>query len=58
MSLLRDAGVAYLHLCQYNCRKAIECLEALPPQHLNTGWVLSLIGKAYFELGDFQQSVR
>ena len=58
MELLRDLGTAYQHLAQYNCRKAIECLEALPPQHYNTGWVLSLMGKAYFELSDFQTSVR
>ncbi|XP_034250994.1 cell division cycle protein 27 homolog isoform X2 [Thrips palmi] len=58
MALLREIGTAYQHLSQYNCRKAIECLEALPSQHFNTGWVLSLMGKAYFELSDFQTSVR
>ncbi|KAK3908419.1 Cell division cycle protein 27-like protein [Frankliniella fusca] len=58
MALLREIGTAYQHLSQYNCRKAIECLEALPPQHFNTGWVLSLMGKAYFELSDFGTSLR
>lgn len=58
MSLLREIGTAYQHLSLYSCRKAIECLEALPPQHFNTGWVLSLMGKAYFELSDFQTSIR
>lgn len=58
MALLREIGIAYQYLSQYNCRKAIECLEALPPQHFNTGWVLSMMGKAYFELSDFQTSIR
>ncbi|KAE8743770.1 hypothetical protein FOCC_FOCC009601 [Frankliniella occidentalis] len=58
MALLREIGTAYQHLSQYNCRKAIECLEALPPQHFNTGWVLALMGKAYFELSDFETSLR
>lgn len=58
MALLREIGTAYQHLSHYNCRKAIECLEALPSQHFNTGWVLSLMGKAYFELSDFQNSIR
>ncbi|XP_069701622.1 cell division cycle protein 27 homolog isoform X2 [Periplaneta americana] len=58
MALLRDMGTAYLHLSQFNCRKAIECLNNLPPQHYNTGWVLSLLGKAHYELTEYQQAVK
>ena len=58
MALLRDMGTAYLHLSQFNCRKAIESLNNLPPQHYNTGWVLSLLGKAHYELSEYQQAVR
>lgn len=58
MSLLRDIGTAYLHLAQYNCRKAIECFSNLASQHYNTGWVLALMGKAHFELGDYQTAAR
>lgn len=58
MALLRELGTAYLHLSQFNCRKAIDCLNNLPPQHYSTGWVLSLLGKAHYELTDYQQAVR
>lgn len=58
MALLRDMGSAYQHLAQYNCEKAIELLSALPTQHYRTGWVLSHIGKAYFEMTDYQQAVK
>jgi anaphase-promoting complex subunit 3 len=58
MALMQELGTAYLHLSQFNCRKAIDCLNNLPPQHYNTGWVLSLLGKAYYELTDYQQAVR
>lgn len=58
MALLRELGTAYLHLSQFNCRKAIDCLNNLPPQQFNTGWVLSLLGKAYYELTEYQQAVR
>ncbi|GFG36974.1 hypothetical protein Cfor_05395 [Coptotermes formosanus] len=58
MALLRELGTAYLHLSQFNCRKAIDCLNNLPPQQYNTGWVLSLLGKAYYELTEYQQAVR
>lgn len=58
MSLLRELGHAYQQLAQYNCRKAIELLSALPAHHYRTGWSLSHIGKAYFELNDYQQAVK
>jgi anaphase-promoting complex subunit 3 len=58
MALLRELGTAYLHLSQFNCRKAIDCLNNLQPQQYNTGWVLSLLGKAYYELTEYQQAVR
>jgi anaphase-promoting complex subunit 3 len=58
MALLQELGTAYLHLSQFNCRKAIECLNNLQPKQYNTGWVLSLLGKAYYELTEYQQAVR
>nr|CAD7438158.1 unnamed protein product [Timema bartmani] len=56
MSLLRDIGSAYLHLSQFNCRKAIECLDNLPEQQHSTGWVLSMLGKAHFELTEYEKA--
>ncbi|KAL1128844.1 hypothetical protein AAG570_013378, partial [Ranatra chinensis] len=58
MTLLRELGTAYLFLSHFECRKAIHCLSSLPPHHQNTGWVLSLLGKAYFELNDYKQACR
>lgn len=58
MSLLRELGTAYLYLSQFNLKKAIETLSNIPSRHYNTGWVLCMIGKAYFELTDYQQAVR
>ena len=58
MNLLREVGLAYLELSQYNCRKAIELFQALPSQHYNTGWVLSHLAKAHFEMNDHNEAVR
>lgn len=58
MMLLRELGQAYLYLSQFECKKAIECLSNLPPHHHDTGWVLSLLGKAYFELNDYKKACR
>ncbi|XP_064646456.1 cell division cycle protein 27 homolog [Lineus longissimus] len=56
MTLLRDIGKAYLHLSQYDCKKAVQLFSELPPQHLNTGWVLCQIGRAYFEIAEYKKA--
>lgn len=56
MSLLRECGMAYQHLTQYNCSEAIEILSILPRQHFYTGWVLSMLARAYFEMIDYKKA--
>jgi anaphase-promoting complex subunit 3 len=58
MSLLRTMGQAYVHLSSYECRAAIEVMESLPPNQKKTGWILSHLAKAYFELADYKQAVK
>uniref|UniRef100_A0A3P8VHH3 Cell division cycle protein 27 homolog n=1 Tax=Cynoglossus semilaevis TaxID=244447 RepID=A0A3P8VHH3_CYNSE len=38
--------------------EAINILSSLPPQHYNTGWVLTHVGRAYFELAEYTQAER
>ncbi|XP_012284910.1 cell division cycle protein 27 homolog [Orussus abietinus] len=56
MSLLRELGMAYQHLSQFNCMQAVEILNVLPSQHYNTGWVLSMLARAHFEMIDYKKS--
>lgn len=58
MQLLQELGKARLYLGQYQCRQAIETLEALPPHQYSTGWVLSAIGRAHFELSEYAKAIR
>ena len=55
LALLREIGRAYVALSQYDCRKAIALFSSLPPQHYNTGWVLSQVGRARYELAEYQK---
>ena len=55
MSLLQEMGRAYLALAHYDCKKAVQLLSSLPPHHMNTGWVKSHIGRAYYEMADYQK---
>ncbi|GFT11332.1 cell division cycle protein 27 homolog [Trichonephila clavipes] len=57
MTLLQEMGKAQLYLGHYFCRKALEVLNSLPPQHFETGWVLTTMGKAHFELAEYKQAI-
>lgn len=56
MELLRKLGAAYQEIGRYNCRKAVQLLDTLPPQHQDSGWVNSLKGKCHFELAEYKES--
>ncbi|XP_076460272.1 cell division cycle protein 27 homolog isoform X2 [Babylonia areolata] len=56
LRLLLGVGKAYAALSQYECASAVELFEELPEHQYNTAWVLSHIGRAYFEQGDFQKA--
>ncbi|XP_035661113.1 cell division cycle protein 27 homolog [Branchiostoma floridae] len=56
MTLMRDLGHAYLALSHYDCRKAVTLFQQLPQHQYNTGWVLSHIGRAYFELAEYHKA--
>lgn len=58
MSLLKDIGNAYVNLSKFECTKAIECFNNLSPAQRNTGWVLAMIAKAYYELPDYPNSIK
>ncbi|XP_064474918.1 cell division cycle protein 27 homolog isoform X2 [Ornithodoros turicata] len=58
MQLLQDLGRAQSYLGRYRCRQAVEALQALPQHHYHTGWVLAALGRAHFELGEYEQAVK
>ena len=58
MSLLQELGEAYQHLSQFNCTQAVEILSVLPARHYNTGWVLSMLARAHFEMVDYKKAAR
>ncbi|CAI0425560.1 unnamed protein product [Linum tenue] len=58
LSLLRILGEGYRFSCSYRCQDALDAYMKLPYKHYNTGWVLSQVGKAYFELVDYLEADR
>ncbi|KAA8536972.1 hypothetical protein F0562_029450 [Nyssa sinensis] len=58
LALLRSLGEGYRLSCMYRCQDALDVYLKLPQKHYNTGWVLSQVGKAYFELVDYLEADR
>ncbi|CAG2116614.1 unnamed protein product, partial [Medioppia subpectinata] len=58
LDLMVQLGTALQHLGQFECREAIDALESLPMNHLNTGWVLTALGRAYFEKSRYEEAVK
>jgi len=58
MNLLKSMGKAHCHLGNYQLNEAITVLNSLPPKHKSSGWVLSSLGRCYFEQGQYETAVR
>ncbi|WJX80905.1 Cell division cycle protein 27 B, variant 2 [Trifolium repens] len=49
LTLLRVLGDGFRLACLYKSQDALETYLKLPYKHYNTGWVLSQVGKVYYE---------
>ncbi|XP_024992549.1 cell division cycle protein 27 homolog B isoform X1 [Cynara cardunculus var. scolymus] len=58
LSLMKILGEGYRLSCLYRCQDALDVFLQLPHKHYNTGWVLSQVGKAHFELVDYLEAER
>ena len=57
LELMAKFGSAYKLLSEFKCKEAIEEFLNFPPKHLNTGFVLSSIGRAFFEMGKYVDAI-
>ncbi|PXF48580.1 Cell division cycle protein 27-like [Gracilariopsis chorda] len=53
MDLVRSLGQIVSELSRFRCARAIELSNCLPSKHRNSGFVLSLRGRAFLERGDY-----
>eukprot|EP00180_Rhodochaete_pulchella_P000313 Plantae.Rhodophyta-Rhodochaete_pulchella.ctg12161.p1 GENE.Plantae.Rhodophyta-Rhodochaete_pulchella.ctg12161~~Plantae.Rhodophyta-Rhodochaete_pulchella.ctg12161.p1 ORF type:complete len:387 (-),score=50.87 Plantae.Rhodophyta-Rhodochaete_pulchella.ctg12161:262-1356(-) len=56
MQILYRIAQGAAALSSFRCSEALQILQGLPKEHANTGYVLSLIGRAYMELYDYPQA--
>lgn len=56
MKTFRHIGDGYRLLTQFKCAKSIQAFEKLTKDQLNTGWVLSQIGRNYYEMMQLEKA--
>jgi hypothetical protein len=56
LKLLRSLGAGHRLLMQYKSAEAVEAFNALPCQHQQTPWVLTQMGKAHFEMVNYNEA--
>ncbi|KZS98958.1 TPR-like protein [Sistotremastrum niveocremeum HHB9708] len=54
--LLRSHAIAYQHMARYSCKEVIEAVENLTPDMQKSTSILSLVGRAYYEMVDYQKA--
>lgn len=52
-NLTRTFARATKALATYDCRGCLDELETLPSNHQRSAWVMAMVGKAHFELGEY-----
>ncbi|KAM0942496.1 putative tetratricopeptide-like helical domain superfamily [Dioscorea sansibarensis] len=58
LGLLRTLGEGYRFSCMHRSQEALEVYQKLSQNQYNTGWVLSQVGKAHFEMVDYFEAAR
>lgn len=56
MTTFRSLGAAYYSLSRFSISSAIEGFKGLPAAQRETPWVLSQLGKAYYEAADYSNA--
>ncbi|KAI0887461.1 putative 20S cyclosome subunit [Annulohypoxylon maeteangense] len=56
LELLKKFGSGYLALSQYRCAEALASYNLLPRAHRESPWVLSQMGRAYYEQAEYGEA--
>jgi len=58
LELLCTLGAAQRLLCNYRCQEALQVFYKLPHDQFQTGWVQHQVGRAFFEMADYENAQR
>ncbi|KAI0685478.1 protein prenylyltransferase [Cytidiella melzeri] len=57
-NLMRTFASATRALAMHDCRACLLELEKLPREHQRSAWVMAMVGKAHYELGEYAAAER
>lgn len=57
LELMVKFGQASKLLAEFKCKEAIEEFSRLSPKHASSGYALSAIGRAYFEIAKYDEAI-
>ena len=53
--MFKKLGTGYFALARYSCQEALQVFNSLTPSQRDTPWVLSKIGRAYYEMANYTE---
>ncbi|KAI5787032.1 hypothetical protein DFH27DRAFT_226684 [Peziza echinospora] len=56
LEMFKQLGTGYFALSRYSCQEALQVFNSLTPSQRDTPWVLSKIGRAYYEMANYQEA--
>ena len=58
MALLRQLAEGFRLLADFKCQAAVDAFKALPLRQYSTGWVLTQLARAYFEMVQYPLALK
>lgn len=55
LEMFKKLGTGYFALARYSCQEALQVFNSLTPSQRDTPWVLSKIGRAYYEMANYTE---
>ncbi|RPB22237.1 TPR-like protein [Terfezia boudieri ATCC MYA-4762] len=56
LEMFKKLGTGYFALARYSCQEALQVFNSLTPSQRDTPWVLSKIGRAYYEMANYTEA--
>ncbi|KAF8466698.1 hypothetical protein BDZ91DRAFT_772089 [Kalaharituber pfeilii] len=56
LDIFKKLGTGYFALARYSCQEALQVFNSLTPSQRDTPWVLSKIGRAYYEMANYAEA--
>lgn len=57
LEMFKKLATGYFALARYSCQEALQVFNSLLPSQRDTPWVLTKIGRAYYEMANYTEVI-